>query len=180
MVLTKTSITIGWKAGSSLTSTYEVYGYRASSRRDLSVGTPQLLQNSTATSITVSSLASGSFYTFTIYGKTASGSNQNVATATFQTLASSDSTTLPDGGKSATHLKRPDTTHLKQPDTILQSCPVLLNDPFPTPTHHSLLRPSASLLRPSRVPLASLAHPSHIPPTLTPTFAAALCIFSPR
>ena len=150
MVLTKTSITIGWKAGSSLTSTYEVYGYRASSRRDLSVGTPQLLQNSTATSITVSSLASGSFYTFTIYGKTASGSNQNVATATFQTLASSDSTTLPDGGKSATHLKRPD----------VQS---RLAERFAPHTHPPLplASPPASLSHPSRASLSRIPLASH-------------------
>jgi hypothetical protein len=101
-VVTATSITLRWAAGSVLTRTFRVYGRRTINSRDLPVGNNTLLQESTATVCAVTGLASGSFYTFTIVGVGAKGQESSGAEFTFQTasLAGQDGT-LPPGGTCA-------------------------------------------------------------------------------
>ena len=98
-VITSDSIKIGWSPGSSLTTSYYVYGRRTINSRDLPTGSYVLLQNSTATTCQVNNLASGSFYTFSVHAVTSAWVDGNQAVFTFQTTAlSGQEGTLAPGG----------------------------------------------------------------------------------
>ena len=97
-VISANSIQFSWSAGSSLTKSYLIYGQRASSSRDLPVGNWTLLQNSTRTSCTVGSLASGAFYTFSVHSITDTGEDSNQAAYSFQTTSTSSGASVPEGG----------------------------------------------------------------------------------
>ena len=97
--VTTDTITIKWAKGSPLTTSFNVYGKRTINSRDLDVGVFSPLQNSTATSCQVTSLASGAFYTFVVYAVRFDGVVSSSNEITIQTTSqSSASATLPPGG----------------------------------------------------------------------------------
>ena len=93
---TSTSIKVAWKAGSTLTAYYLVYGQRTTASRDLDLDTWTLLQNSTNTTVTVSNLASGATYTFRVDAVAIDGTT-NSAEYSFQTLSSTAGAGVPEG-----------------------------------------------------------------------------------
>ena len=96
-VSTVDSVKFSWKAGSSLTAYYLVYGERVISNRDLTVGNSTLLQNSTSTNYTATGLSSGTSYLFTVLAVSKTGSSTNAASFTFQTASTSSNSDLPAG-----------------------------------------------------------------------------------
>ena len=97
-VVSTSSIKFSWTAGSPLTASFLVYGERVINSRDLSVGNWTLLANSTSTSLTVTGLASGAFYIFSVHSITAEGVDSNQQEYTFQTTSVSNQATIPEGG----------------------------------------------------------------------------------
>ena len=96
-VSTVDSVKFSWKAGSSLTAYYLVYGERVISNRDLTVSNSTLLQNSTSTNYTATGLSSGTSYLFTVLAVSKTGTSTNAASFTFQTASTSSNSDLPAG-----------------------------------------------------------------------------------
>lgn len=96
-MLTTTSIKFSWHAGSVLTASYDVYGSKASSGRDLAVGNWTILQSSNDTSYTATDLASGTTYIFSVHSLNANGNDLNHVEYSFQTQALAGQGQLPPG-----------------------------------------------------------------------------------
>ena len=96
-VATVDSIKFTWAPGSSLTASYLIYVKRVTNTRDYSASNFTLLANTTSTSFTASSLASGTFYTFLVSAVTATGEVNNQVQFTFQTQAAAGQGQLPEG-----------------------------------------------------------------------------------
>jgi hypothetical protein len=96
-VSTLNSIKFSWRAGSSLTAYFLVYGRRASNSRELPTDSWTLLQNSTSTELTATSLTSGAVYTFKVTAVSPSGESLSTTSYSFQTASITNAGATPEG-----------------------------------------------------------------------------------
>ena len=97
-MITTTSISFSWSAGSDLTSSYLVYAQRLSNnRRDISTESLTLLQNSTSTTVAVTDLATGSTYLFRVRAVSPDGSAISDTDYSFATRSLAGQANVPEG-----------------------------------------------------------------------------------
>ena len=96
-VITTTSISFSWSAGSDLTSSYLVYAQRLSNNRDISTDGLTLLQNSTSTTVTVTDLATGATYLFRVRAVSPDGSAISDTDYSFATRSLAGQANVPEG-----------------------------------------------------------------------------------